>query len=223
MGRKERVSRWAAEAGQRRTREKSLRGTGSVGYSEQGWCSEKEGAGKKEAQLRSGPASRSRPISSRGLGSRAPGRAGNPGAGPPVQSPSPNPVPGEEGWFGEGPLPDDVGSGGGAGRDSPVDTELQVPHAGGDPGIAPAATPHPARDRPPPASALGSAGPAGTQRLPRAPCPLSDPPIQAARHLTCLSRLASWSWVLPTQTAASSSSSPSPRRCRGSSGRWTAG
>lgn len=46
----------------------------------------------------------------------------------------------------------------------------------------------------------------------------SRPP---ARCLTCLSRLASWSWASPAQTAASSSSLGS-RRCEGSSGRWRA-
>lgn len=72
------------------------------------------------------------------------------------------------------PLPDDVGSGG-AGLTSRHRTAGSSCW-GGDPGVAPAAAPHPARDRAPPTSALGPAGSAGTQRLPRAPCPSQTPP-----------------------------------------------
>ena len=64
------------------------------------------------------------------MGSRAPGGTENPGVGPSAE-PSALPHPGEEGA-----------------PDSPVDTELQAPHARGHPGMAPAAAPRPAGDRP---------------------------------------------------------------------------
>lgn len=86
-----------------RTREKSLRGMESVGYSEQGWCSEKEGAGKKEAQLRSGPASRSRPISSWGLGSELQVELGILGRGPQCRVLPPALSQQRKGGSGEGP------------------------------------------------------------------------------------------------------------------------
>lgn len=48
--------------------------------------------------------------------------------------------------------------------------------------------------------------------------PSSLPPARPPALLTCFSRSASWSWVLPAQEAASSSSSFFPPRCRGTSG-----
>lgn len=52
---------------------------------------------------------------------------------------------------------------------------------------------------------------------PHGPPPL--PPVRPpARHLTCLSRRASWSWVLPVRRAACPSSSFWPWRCWGPSG-----
>lgn len=142
--------------------------------------------------------------------------------------------------------------------DLPVDTELQVLHAWGDPDKALTAAPHPAMRQPSPCLALQlprahtphSPGPAprGHCRPPRPPqapmvgtltfhpkftmqvtggtprgCspPRRPPPLPPARPpapLTCLSRPASWSWVLPDQEASSSSSSLFPRRCWGTAG-----
>lgn len=165
----------AAGAGQRGTRQGGLRVTGECRlFSKAGVQRRRELEKKKRGLTEKGAqAVLVQAHLSQGLGSRAPGGTENPGVGPSAE-PSPLPGPGEEGA-----------------PDSPVDTELQAPHARGHPGVAPAAAPHPTETGPP-ASALGPPGPGRSgaaahplsDRPPPPPHPPGQPPARPLPHLS---------------------------------------
>ena len=201
----------AAGAGQRGTRQGGLRGSGECRLFSKAGVQRGRELGKKRGLTETPPqAVLVQAHLRQGLGSRAPGGTENPGVGPSAE-PSPLPDPGEEG---APRLTSRYRTAGSA--------------CAGTPRRGPcSSTPSCRRQacQPPNWAPLDQVG-LGLLRIPSQTAPHHHHTRQAsrppARCLTCLSRLASWSWASPAQTAASSSSSLGSRRSEGSSGRWRA-